>query len=280
MIYQNIMLGPEPFLVFINRNTEYPVHTHYELEIVYCLSGAITAIIEGESKEINTGEAICINSMVRPGFEYNSTNAEQLVIEFGAPFIGESFHLLKKLTYNSVHFVNSPEYKEIFDCLKRIITARKNNKETDSLTIKSELLKLFVLILDTSIPANQLSTDSFFSDQRQLTLKIGNAINLVHHRYNQQISVADAAKACGFGVSAFCNSFKKHTGKSFHSYLNAYRVENSKHLLLITEMSVEQIADAVGFLDSKSFCRAFKRETGTSPGEYRKGKRYKHFPIE
>ena len=95
-------------------------------------------------------------------------------------------------------------------------------------------------------------------------------MNLVHHRYNEKISVAEAAKACDFGVSAFCNSFKKYTGKSFHSYLNAYRVENSKHLLLMTEMSVEQIADSVGFLDSKSFCRAFKRETGTSPGEYRK----------
>ncbi|MDP3827468.1 MAG: helix-turn-helix domain-containing protein, partial [Polaromonas sp.] len=47
--------------------------------------------------------------------------------------------------------------------------------------------------------------------------------------------------------------------------------DRAKDLLYRSDKPVKQVAAAVGFLNEKSFTRAFRAWTGTSPGEFRKG---------
>ncbi|OEU97266.1 hypothetical protein AN217_04555 [Streptomyces qinglanensis] len=44
----------------------------------------------------------------------------------------------------------------------------------------------------------------------------------------------------------------------------------AKRLLAGTAMTVRQVAHEVGFADPAYFCRFFRRETGASPGEFRR----------
>lgn len=69
--------------------------------------------------------------------------------------------------------------------------------------------------------------------------------------------------------SHFSHSFKKETGKSFREYLSDVRLEQAKHLLLYSHMSVTEICFSVGFNDANYFSNAFKQKEGISPLAYR-----------
>ena len=60
-------------------------------------------------------------------------------------------------------------------------------------------------------------------------------------------------------------------GKNFNSFTNSFRISEAKSLLLQNpEKSITEIAFSVGFNSKSSFYTYFSRDTGKSPGEYRK----------
>lgn len=62
-------------------------------------------------------------------------------------------------------------------------------------------------------------------------------------------------------------------GTSFSDVVEQERRQRVHELLLQTDMTLEKIADTAGFLEYASFHRAFRRWTGTTPGQYRKSLR-------
>lgn len=62
---------------------------------------------------------------------------------------------------------------------------------------------------------------------------------------------------------------KKALGMPFKQYINRLRVEKAKHLLLKTDMKIEDIAMEAGFNNRVSFVRVFKMAEGIAPSEYR-----------
>ena len=62
---------------------------------------------------------------------------------------------------------------------------------------------------------------------------------------------------------------KKELNQNFSDYLWTLRLEKAKELLAHSDMSVDEISTAVGYLNSSSFRRKFKQETGLTPSQYR-----------
>jgi AraC-like DNA-binding protein len=58
-------------------------------------------------------------------------------------------------------------------------------------------------------------------------------------------------------------------GKRFFDFINAYRVEESKSLLQVHDLTIQQIMYRVGFNSKSSFNTAFKKYTATTPSKYR-----------
>ncbi|WP_436667694.1 helix-turn-helix domain-containing protein, partial [Latilactobacillus sakei] len=64
--------------------------------------------------------------------------------------------------------------------------------------------------------------------------------------------------------------FKQEVGRSFAQFLNDYRVDVAVDLLRDSDLDIGQIAEAVGYQNSSYFYKLFKKQTGMSPGDYRK----------
>lgn len=63
----------------------------------------------------------------------------------------------------------------------------------------------------------------------------------------------------------------KDEGASLQQLKDEVRCERAKDLLYRSTKPVKQVAAAVGFMNEKSFTRAFREWVGVSPGEFRKG---------
>ncbi len=74
----------------------------------------------------------------------------------------------------------------------------------------------------------------------------------------------------GLPASTFSRRFRKATGISPKDYIQDIRVEEAKRRLEMSSLSVDTIGREVGYEDSSSFRRLFKRKTNLTPAKYRK----------
>ena len=81
-------------------------------------------------------------------------------------------------------------------------------------------------------------------------------------------AVADHVYVSQWHLSKLLN---RETGKSFFDLLGSMRVEKSKTLLRTPGMNIQDVAEQTGYTDVAHFSRTFKKLTGQTPGEYRKG---------
>ena len=83
------------------------------------------------------------------------------------------------------------------------------------------------------------------------------------------LSIGSMAEKFGFSESYFSVLFKDTLGEPYSSYLEKLRLNKAGELLTSTDKSVEDIAQLVGYNNSTTFRRAFKRVKGLSPQQYR-----------
>jgi AraC-like DNA-binding protein len=91
----------------------------------------------------------------------------------------------------------------------------------------------------------------------------------IEKRKNEELSLADVAKAAGASVYHFCKVFHKATGLKFTDYVARVRLEDARTRLLNPNLRISEIAYDVGFQSLTQFNRTFKRVFGQSPTEFR-----------
>ena len=95
------------------------------------------------------------------------------------------------------------------------------------------------------------------------------ALSYIGERYSEPLSLGDVAAHLGISPNYLSALFHQTTNVSFRDHLCQVRVEASKHLLLSTDLSLVEIAVAVGFPDQSYFCKVFKKTVGLTPGKFR-----------
>lgn len=91
----------------------------------------------------------------------------------------------------------------------------------------------------------------------------------LRYNYNHPVSFSDIASQYGFSSSYLARIFKEYTGTSPGRYLNKYRIDIAKKLLMDSNLPVKEIAGRVGFDDPFHFSKNFKNMTGISPLQFR-----------
>lgn len=86
-----------------------------------------------------------------------------------------------------------------------------------------------------------------------------------------ELSLTAVAEKFHMNDSYLSRTFKKELGFSFSKYLNRLRMEQAIQLIASTDMKAYQIAEAVGIPDAYYFSNCFKKYTGKSIRDYKKG---------
>ncbi|WP_405856548.1 AraC family transcriptional regulator [Streptomyces sp. NBC_00090] len=83
-------------------------------------------------------------------------------------------------------------------------------------------------------------------------------------------SVRECAERIGVTPGYLTEAVRAATGRTAGALLREARTREAQRLLIGTGLSIRQVAARVGFDDPAYFCRFFRRETGRSPGDFRK----------
>ncbi len=89
------------------------------------------------------------------------------------------------------------------------------------------------------------------------------------HAADEDITVQAVAEHAGFSIDYFNRLFLSHTGFTVMAYVSYRRLKNAVQLLRTTDKSVLDIALEVGYTSHEGFTKAFKKEYGMTPSEYR-----------
>lgn len=130
---------------------------------------------------------------------------------------------------------------------------------------KDELMNWVVEDLNAIREAVKLHS---YSDHQKL---IYNAQLYIREHYNKEISLEEMASSFGYSAPYFSQWFKQKTGISYLTYRTQLRMQRAQELLLKTDKPILQIAYEVGYNDVAGFIRSFKKESGQTPTEFRKG---------
>lgn len=106
------------------------------------------------------------------------------------------------------------------------------------------------------------------STQREDVTK---AVEYIIANYNTGLTLSKVAGYINISENYFSHIFKKVMGDSFTEYITKYRIKKAKELLRNTDMRINEIAEQVGFDNVYYFSNVFKKYTGASPVEYKKG---------
>lgn len=99
--------------------------------------------------------------------------------------------------------------------------------------------------------------------------RLNRVYRLVEEKFCDDLGVAQASDLCCMTVPAFCRYFKKASGYTFTDFLNRYRVNQARKLLL-RNATVADACELCGFRNFSHFSKTFRRFTGESPSAFRK----------
>jgi AraC family transcriptional regulator len=95
------------------------------------------------------------------------------------------------------------------------------------------------------------------------------AVELLHDRYLEDLTIANVAHGVGIHPVHLARSFRRHFRCSPGEFTRFCRLERAACMLTRSDRSLSEIALESGFGDQSQFSKAFARDMGIAPGEYR-----------
>ena len=87
--------------------------------------------------------------------------------------------------------------------------------------------------------------------------------------FQKNVSLNDVASFVALSPKYLSRLFKAATGTGFNDYKIELKINKGKELLRTTALNINQITDELGYLNTESFIRIFKKVTGETPTEFR-----------
>lgn len=158
----------------------------------------------------------------------------------------------------AVTFRDSQVWKEVQTGLRDLIR-RWESQPPEVLLAENSMERVLLLAIREHGLQNQQMPDE----------RIQRVVAHIDERFEEELPVEELARVAGLSPSRFAHLFRQFTGLAPMKFLEIHRIERAKHLLLTTDLPVQEIGFNCGFANSQHFSTRFRSLTGQSPSAYR-----------
>jgi AraC-like DNA-binding protein len=255
-----------------NLNDIFYWHFHPEYEIVYVeAASGFRHIGDHISKYKDSDLALIGPNIPHLNFDYGAkTTVNTVVVQMKEDFLGRDFLSLPEMS----------AVKELFERARTGLvfygeTKKLAGEQLQGLSSLSHfdqlitLLRIFQWLAESdeveTLRVNPITNTSVLKDQQ----RIQKVYHFIETNYQRQIDVNEVAGFCQLTTAAFCRYFKKSTHYTFTDFLNRFRINQSKKILMQNKTVTEACYES-GFENISYFNKTFKKITGENPSAFRK----------
>lgn len=257
-----------------------PWHWHDELEAAIITEGCAIVAMGTEQYTISHGSGFFINTSVLHGAWNVDTSACRFhSLVFHPRLVGGNMDsifwqkymepLLTHPTLKCIVFDSSaPWHQTAIDAIETAWQSCYKEEPGYEFTIRAALSQL-IYLLCSNLSATQTapSPQSLRNAERIKTM-----LQYIHDHYADEITLTQISKHAMVSESECLRCFQKNIGTSPIQYVKQYRIQKAAELLSTTNQKISDIGNLCGFGDISYFIKAFKKQKGCTPSEYREGK--------
>lgn len=255
-----------------NLNDLFYWHFHPEYEIVYVeAASGVRHIGDHISTYEGSDLALIGPNIPHLNFDYGvKTTVETVVVQMKEHFLGKEFFALPEIAAINDLFERARGGLAFYGETKRLA-----GEKLKQLTGQSHfdqlitLLQVFQLLAATGeyipLKSRPIANASVLKEQQRLH----RIYHYIETHYQKDIDVNEVARLSHLTTAAFCRYFKKSTHLTFTGFLNQYRINQAKKLLL-HDKNVTEACYASGFENLSYFNKTFKKLTGENPSQFKK----------
>jgi AraC-like DNA-binding protein len=247
-------------------------HFHPEFELVYIEAERGPRHVGEHFSQYEGSDLVLIGSNIpHLNFDYGlKTSYEQMVLHIRADFLGEAFASTPELAGIYALFERSA-YGITFgeQAKKRVGERLKKLAALAGFELFQEVLALLRLLADTTDYTLLHASPAKNQYNQKERDRLKRLYRFIDENYHRKIDVDEAAAFSNLTKAAFCRYFKKMTRQTFTEFLNQYRINQARRLLLL-DHNVTEVCFACGFESLSYFNRTFKKITGENPLAFKK----------
>jgi len=247
-------------------------HFHPEYELVFFIGADSNRHVGSHLSKFTYSDLVLIGSNIpHLNFDYGvKSDYEKIVIHLRPDFLNSAaeftpeFKNIEALLELSKHGVAFGE-----DTKNSVKEAIFNLPKLSKFNQFLELLKILNALMDADdkeLLHDKPVKNQYTHKDRQ---RIRTIYEFIDNNYQQKIEINDIAEIVNLSNPAFCRYFKKMTLLTFVQFVNHYRIDKAKKMLINGE-HVTGVCYDCGFESLSYFNRVFKRITGQNPQAFKK----------
>ncbi len=251
-------------------------HFHPEYELVFIEGADGTRHVGDHISQFKGSDLVLIGSNIpHLNFDYGiKTPYEKIVVHLKPDFQSRSLYAIPELTAINHLFEKSMHAVAFGQQSKQLIGQRL--KTLPNLAPFNQLLEL-LSILQVLAKADDQELLHEHSVKNQYTSRDKERLKAIYafvdRNYQRKIEIREIADLSNLTNEAFCRYFKKMTRLTFTEFVNHYRIDKAKKLLL-TDQNITETCFKCGFESVSYFNRVFKRVTKENPLAFKKRYHY------